>query len=81
MRWKSKPAWIQQNDLFYDAAGKLIARFIDKDILLINENDVNELQKSGMSSPARINVQCRLARFNLKKQESINDVIFKCNGA
>ncbi|MHB2094957.1 fimbria/pilus outer membrane usher protein [Pantoea dispersa] len=81
MRWKSKPAWIQQNDLFYDAAGKLIARFIDKDVLLINENDVNELQKSGMSSPARINVQCRLVKFNPKKQESINDVIFKCNGA
>lgn len=81
MRWKSKPAWIQQSDIFYDEGGKVIARFIDKDILLINEKDINKLQKLGMSSPSRVNVQCRLNNFNLKAQESINDVIFKCNGA
>lgn len=81
MRWKSKPAWVQQSDIFYDNAGKLIARFIDKDVLLINENDIQELQKSGMSSPARINMQCRLKNFNIKTQESINDVIFKCSSA
>lgn len=81
LRWESKPTWIQQSDIFYDDAGKSIARFIDKNILLISENDVHELLKSGMSSPARINVKCRLKKFNLKKLESINDVTFECNGA
>lgn len=81
MHWKSKPEWIQQSDIFYDEGGKVIARFIDKDILLINEKDIQKLQKSGMSSPSRVNVQCRLNNFNLKKQENINDVNFKCNGS
>lgn len=81
MHWKSKPAWIQQSDIFYDEGGKIIARFIDRDILLINEKDIQKLKKSGMSSPSRVNVQCRLNNFNIKTQENINDVAFKCNGA
>lgn len=81
MHWKSKPAWVQQSDIFYDESGKLIARFIDKDILLINEKDIQKLQQEGMSSPSRVNVKCRLNNFDLKNQENINDVIFKCNGA
>lgn len=81
IHWKNKPAWIQQSDIFYDEDGKVIARFIDKDILLINENDVQKIQKSGMYSPARVNVQCKINNVNFKKQEDINDVTFKCNGS
>lgn len=79
MRWIQEPAWVNQSDLFYSASGKLIARFIDKGILLVNEEDINKLKIEGMSSPAQLNIKCRLSTNRLNKQESINHVIFKCN--
>lgn len=80
MRWKRKPIWVKQSDVFYSTEGKVIARFIDKDILLVSVTDIQQLETMGMSSPTKPNLQCKIIDFNSEKEESINNVEFKCNG-
>lgn len=81
LKWSHKPSDIHQSDLFYDGSGKLIARFIDKDILLIDEKDIGKLESEGMSSPTHLNMQCKLSSRRLNQQESIKNVIFNCHAS
>lgn len=81
MKWTNKPSWVHQNDVFYDRDGKMLARFIDRDVLLISEGDVQKIEHSGMASPADINVKCRLSPGSLKKKEKIKNVMFTCSNS
>lgn len=81
LKWTNKPSWVYQNDVFYDQDGKMLARFIDKDVLLINEEDLQKIETTGMTSPADINVKCRLSPGSLKKKEKIKNVIFICSSS
>ncbi|MFP1883378.1 fimbria/pilus outer membrane usher protein [Lonsdalea quercina] len=76
LKWRNKPAKISQSDVFYDSNGKMLARFIDKDILIIDEGDLKKLEKEGMSSPSNINVKYRLLPSSVQKKEKIKNVIF-----
>lgn len=79
LKWTNKPSWVYQSDVFYDRDGKMLARFIDKDVLLINEEDLPKIATTGMTSPTDINVKCRLSPGSLKKKENIKNVIFICS--
>ncbi|MEW5289859.1 fimbria/pilus outer membrane usher protein [Erwinia papayae] len=81
MKWNQMPGWVNQSDLFYNKEGKLIARFIDKQILLINEEDIKFLQGEGMSSPGRTDTTCKISTKNIHKKEDIINVNFICSHA
>lgn len=81
LKWTNKPSWVHQNDIFYDRDGKMLARFIDRDVLLISEEDLQKIEQTGMTSPADINVKCRLSPGTLKKKEKIKNVMFTCSSS
>lgn len=59
----------------------MLARFIDRDVLLISEEDLQKIEQTGMTSPADINVKCRLSPGTLKKKEKIKNVMFTCSSS
>ncbi|MCF5657022.1 fimbria/pilus outer membrane usher protein [Pseudomonas poae] len=79
LRWTNKPEALSSRTVFYDQDGNLIANFIDQNVLLIKQDNIKQLQTSGMFNASDSTQMCKLPTQLEISNEHIIDTTFDCS--
>jgi outer membrane usher protein FimD/PapC len=79
MRWTNKPEALSSRTVFYDQDGNLIANFIDQNVLLVKQDNIKQLQTSGMFDASDSTLMCKLPTQMEISNEQIIDTTFDCS--